>query len=86
MKFFFLFLIGVVLPLAASAQQLTPLARQPHWASLQRYANTITASKLEQDLQEVYVPDGSWKNWITITPEEAVIQPYPDAPAEQALH
>ncbi|MBX9578052.1 MAG: N-acetylmuramoyl-L-alanine amidase [Chthoniobacterales bacterium] len=69
-----------------SAEQLTPLAQKPNWCSLQRYANTITAAKFEQDLQEVYVPDGSWKNWITITPEEAVIQPYPDAPPEQALH
>jgi N-acetylmuramoyl-L-alanine amidase len=81
----FLFLFSFVQPVGLT-QQLTPLAHKPDWNSLQCYANTITACKLEQDLQEIYVPDGSWKNWITITPDEAVIQPYPDAPPEKAFH
>jgi N-acetylmuramoyl-L-alanine amidase len=80
-------LIGFILFGATiSAQQLTPLAQPPHWERLQRYADTITAAKLKQELKEVYVPDGSWKNWITITPKEAVIQPYPEATSEQNIH
>lgn len=79
--------LGFILFVATvSAQQLTPLARKPNWALLQRYANTITAEKLTKDLQEVYVPDGSWENWMTITPEEAVIQPYPGASPEKNIH
>ena len=69
-----------------AAQQRTPLARKPHWESLQRYAATLTAVKLERELQEVYVPDGSWKSWITIKPEEAVIEPYPGASCEERIH
>ncbi|MBM3857810.1 MAG: hypothetical protein FJ390_07630 [Verrucomicrobia bacterium] len=71
---------------AGLAQQLTPLAAKPHWENLQQYAETITAEKLTKDLQEIYVPDGSWNNWITITPQEAVIQPYPEAPSEKNIH
>ena len=80
MKKLFFFIFFVAASLCSSslfAQQLTPLASRPDWNLLQRYANTITASELEQLLKTVYVPDGSWKNWITIKPGEALIQPYP---------
>ena len=61
------------LVLAASEQ--VPWTSPPRWVSLERYNNTITAAELEKLLQTVYVPDGSWKSWITITPETAFIEP-----------
>lgn len=81
--FLFLFFLSFFQTLA---EELTPLASKPHWDLLQHYAKTITAEKLTKDLQEIYVPDGSWRDWITITPEEAVIQPYPQASSEENIH
>jgi len=57
--------------------QLSPLAPQPDWSTLQRYTGTITAADFEQLLQQVYVPDGSWRQWISLTPSQALITPYP---------
>ena len=61
----------------AGAALLSPLAPQPDWSSIQRYAGTITALELEQLLQHVYIPDGSWRKWISITPAQALIEPGP---------
>ena len=58
-----------------SAALLSPLAPQPDWSILQRYAGTITAGEFEELLQRVYVPDGSWRKWITLTPTQALISP-----------
>lgn len=65
--------------LQAAPQKLMPWASPVDWNSLQKYANTITASKLEKQLQEIYVPDGSWKKWIVITSTAALIEPFPGA-------
>jgi N-acetylmuramoyl-L-alanine amidase len=58
---------------------LSPLAPQPDWSTLQRYAGSISASDLTRLLQQVYVPDGSWRQWITISPTQAVITPHAGA-------
>ncbi|MBX9742459.1 MAG: N-acetylmuramoyl-L-alanine amidase [Chthoniobacterales bacterium] len=63
----------------AAPKNLMPWASPVDWASLQKYANTITAAGLEKQLQEIYVPDGSWKKWIVITPSAALIEPFPGA-------
>lgn len=65
--------------LKASQPGLMPWASPVNWASLQKDADTITATKLQQELQDIYVPDGSWKKWITITPRAAFIEPFPGA-------
>lgn len=88
--FFFIALLFFSLLLNTSAQkyvdaQKTPWNYPPYWASLKRYDNTITAAQLEQLLQTVYVPDSSWKSWITITAETAFIEPYPGAEQRIAL-
>jgi len=44
-----------------------------------RYAGTISASDFEKLLQQVYVPDGSWREWITLSPTQAVITPHAGA-------
>ncbi len=64
-----------------------PLPWSPpvHWASLERYNMTITAEELKSLLSDVYVPDGSWKSWITISRETAFIEPYPGAPERLQL-
>lgn len=54
---------------------LSPLAPQPDWAKLQSYAGTITAQEFQELLERVYVPDGSWRKWITLTPSQALISP-----------
>jgi N-acetylmuramoyl-L-alanine amidase len=54
---------------------LSPLAPPPDWSTLQRYAGSITERDFEDLLQQVYVPDGSWKKWITFTPSQALISP-----------
>ena len=75
-------LIGVFLFssfLKASPQELMPWASPLHWDSLEQYADTITAAELEKQLNEIYVPDGSWKKWIAITPQAASIEPFPGA-------
>lgn len=58
---------------------LSPLAPQPDWTTLQRYAGVITATEFERLLQQVYVPDGSWKQWIAISPSQALITPHEGA-------
>lgn len=63
----------------AEAALLSPLAPQPDWNRLQVYSGTITAADFRQLLDRVYVPDGSWKEWITLTPTEALITPRPGA-------
>ncbi len=63
----------------AVAAPLSPLAPPPDWATLSRYSGTITAADFERLLQKVYVPDGSWREWISITPGQAVITPRPGA-------
>ncbi len=64
---------------AQHAATLTPLARQPDWNKIPQYAGTITASDFRQLLDKVYVPDGSWKEWIALSPAQAVITPRPGA-------
>ena len=63
----------------AWAALLSPLASQPDWSLLQQYAGTITANDFEKLLQQVYVPDGSWKEWITLSPTQALITPHSGA-------
>jgi N-acetylmuramoyl-L-alanine amidase len=64
-------------PLRASP--LSPLAEKPDWSTINGFAGSITATNLEQLLQGVYVPDGSWKQWISITTSQAVITPSPES-------
>ncbi len=64
-------------PLRASP--LSPLAEKPDWSTINGFAGSITATNLEQLLQRVYVPDGSWKQWISITTSQAVITPSPES-------
>ncbi len=69
-------LVSAPAPRAAS---LSPLARQPDWNSLRQYAGTITAANFGKLLQQVYVPDGSWKGWVSLSPTQALITPHPGA-------
>ena len=62
-----------------NAALLSPLAPQPDWGTLQRYAGTITVADFERLLQQVYVPDGSWRQWICLTPTQATITPHQGA-------
>ncbi len=62
-----------------SAFPLSPLAEKPDWSTINGFAGSITATNLEQLLQRVYVPDGSWKQWISITTSRAVITPSPES-------
>lgn len=71
-----LFLLGTA---TLRAALLSPLAPPPDWNRLQAYAGTITAPDFRQLLEKVYVPDGSWKEWITLTPTQALITPRPGA-------
>lgn len=64
-------------PLRASP--LSPLAEKPDWSTINGFAGSITATNFEQLLQRVYVPDGSWKQWISITTSQAVITPSPES-------
>ena len=62
-----------------SAALLSPLAPQPDWSTLQRYSGSITAAEFERLLRQVYVPDGSWRQWINLSPSQALITPYAGA-------
>lgn len=66
-------LLMVASPLRSSP--LSPLAPRPDWSNLQRYAGSITAADFERLLRMVYVPDGSWRGWITLSPTQALITP-----------
>lgn len=83
--FIFIVVVGCFFSHFSFTQELASLASRPDWASLQRYSDTITAAALNDLLQSVYVPDGSWRKWITIKPEEALIQPYPGAAPEKSI-
>ena len=76
--------LGIIFCLLVSPPQLpaallSPLAEKPDWSTLAGYGGSITAPELERLLQKVYVPDGSWRQWIVITPSQAVITPHPGA-------
>ena len=58
---------------------LSPLAPQPDWNTLHRYSGIITAPEFERLLRQVYVPDGSWRQWISLTPTQAMITPHAGA-------
>ena len=64
---------------SAQAALLSPLSPQPDWTTLQLYAGSISAADFAQLLQRVYVPDGSWHQWISISPTQAVITPHAGA-------
>lgn len=74
---FLLFSLATASQLPAAL--LSPLAPQPDWSTLQHYAGAITASDFEHLLQRVYVPDGSWRQWISISPSQALITPHAGA-------
>jgi N-acetylmuramoyl-L-alanine amidase len=63
--------------LTSASALLSPLAPRPDWSNLEQYAGSITAGELQNLLQRVYVPDGSWRKWITLTPTQALITPSP---------
>lgn len=68
--------LALLLPaLPLRAAPLSPLAPQPDWNNLQQYAGSITAGDFERLLRQVYVPDGSWREWITLSPTQALITP-----------
>lgn len=69
----------LALSFSAPAALLSPLAPQPDWSNIGQYAGTITAADFERLLRQVYVPDGSWREWISISPSEALITPRPGA-------
>jgi hypothetical protein len=77
MNLFFILVLLLLSPALLGTPPKEPWALPPRWASLERFNDTITATKLEKLLQTVYVPDGSWKSWITITPQTAFIEPTP---------
>lgn len=68
-----------LLPAALHAALLSPLAPKPNWETLQGYAGSITAAEFERLLRQVYVPDGSWREWISISPTQALITPHAGA-------
>jgi N-acetylmuramoyl-L-alanine amidase len=72
-------LLGIPFGPVLQAAFLSPLAPQPDWSNIQHYAGTITAAEFQDLLQKVYVPDGSWRKWITLSPSQAVISPGPGA-------
>lgn len=74
-RFLALLFVGLLLGDSLHAAFLSPLAPPPDWSTLQRYAGTITAGEFQELLQKVYVPDGSWRKWITFTPSQALIVP-----------
>jgi hypothetical protein len=77
-------LIAIVLvPLAGHCQRLTPLAPNPDWSELERFQGTITHDQFTQLLSTVYAPEGTGP-WITLEPEQAVIQK--DAKESFILH
>jgi N-acetylmuramoyl-L-alanine amidase len=69
----------LLLAVSAQAALLSPLAPQPDWGSLHQYAGSITAADFEGLLDSVYVPDGSWRQWISLNPTQAEISPHPGA-------
>ncbi|KAB2644294.1 MAG: hypothetical protein DVB29_02905 [Verrucomicrobia bacterium] len=77
MNFFCFVVLLLFSPVLLATTPKEPWTSPPRWASLARFNDTITATELEKLLQTVYVPDGSWKSWITITPETAFIKPSP---------
>lgn len=71
--------LALVLLSPLEAAPLSPLAPPPDWGRLQAYAGTITAAEFRHLLEKVYVPDGSWKGWISLSPAQALITPRPGA-------
>ena len=47
----------------------------PNWELLNDYQHTMTASRLQELIETVYAVGDTWKQVITITPEEATIKP-----------
>jgi N-acetylmuramoyl-L-alanine amidase len=75
----FTVLSGLFMTAPLNGAFLSPLADPPEWSALQSYAGTITAKDFEHLLRQVYVPDGSWREWIVLTPSQALITPHTGA-------
>ena len=54
--------------------QLTALGEAPDWDKLERYQETITRDEFVRLLEEVYSPDGGYRETIEITADEALIK------------
>jgi hypothetical protein len=67
-------LLCLLLPAAAFAQRLSPLAPEPAWAELEAFQETITREEFVRLLGEVYAPDGASAGLIEVGPETALIR------------
>lgn len=53
---------------------LADLGQQPNWTTLDLWQDTITRDDFRYLLKEVYTTDDSWKRFITIHPDHAIIR------------
>ena len=56
------------------ATGLADLGQQPNWTTLDLWQNTITHDDFLYLLTDVYTTDDSWKRFITIHPDHAIIR------------
>jgi hypothetical protein len=63
----------VMTPDSALAGQLSPLAPQPDWPSLDAYQRTITRKEFSRLIDQVYSPDGGFWNYARIDDDQLVV-------------
>ncbi len=53
---------------------LTDLASEPDWKQLDSFQNTISKEDFLRELDEVYTIGGTWKKWIVVAGDHALIK------------
>ena len=73
------FLSAIVIALLASAnslfaERIATLGERPNWSSLNAFQDTITKEDFTRELTRVYAPNHSYRHYITILADSALIR------------
>lgn len=64
--------------LRGNAEGLSPLAPSPEWSALEIFQGSMTGERFRRLLEDVYAPNGAWKDFISIQKDSATIKIKPN--------
>ena len=64
----------ITTPPESQEATLADLGEQPDWTTLDLWQDTITHDDFYYLLTEIYTTDNTWKRYITIHPDHAIIR------------
>ncbi len=72
-KFWHFCIFACALAGTAFGQKMSPLSPPPNWRELESFQETIAREDFLQLLDQVYAPQGAWKEWISFGEDHASI-------------